>query len=269
MKKLVEEFNSSNETKSEDDISLRTQIVQSISDLGVNTVTVSVRDSDVTIGGWAPTSKYSQVIRATMDIAGAKLTNQVLKYGTYGPVYSGRSFALQLNEDGFGPSDHSSFYGKQIPVLFFFTGTHLDYHKPTDTAEKVNYEGLTRITRYVSAIATSVDQNPTRPTYKVAQSSGQMGARTTFSVSLGTIPSYAEGNDGLTIDGVRDGGPAAKAGLKGGDKIIKMAGKDVRNISDYMFAMSVMKPDQEYDVTVKRGDATITMKIVPTAAARR
>lgn len=178
-------------------------------------------------------------------------------------------FSLQLNEDGFGPSDHSSFYGKQIPVLFFFTGTHLDYHKPTDTAEKVNYEGLTRITQYVSSIARSIDQNPTRPTYKVAQSSGQMGARTTFSVSLGTIPSYAEGNDGLTIDGVRDGSPAAKAGLKGGDKIIKLAGKDVRNISDYMFAMSVMKPDQEYEVTVKRGDETLTLKITPTAAARR
>lgn len=178
-------------------------------------------------------------------------------------------FTLQLNDDGFGPSDHSSFYGKQIPVLFFFTGTHLDYHKPTDTSDKINYDGLTEITFYVANIAKALDQNPTRPTYKVAQSSGQMGARTTFSVSLGTIPSYAEGNDGLTIDGVRDGGPAAKAGLKGGDKIIKLAGKDVRNISDYMFAMSTMKPDQEYEVTVKRGDETLTMKIVPTAAARR
>ncbi len=178
-------------------------------------------------------------------------------------------FELQLNEDGFGPSDHSSFYGKQIPVLFFFTGTHLDYHKPSDTFEKVNYDGLTKITSYVASIAKSIDENPTRPTYKKAESSGNMTARTTFNVSLGTIPSYAETNDGLGLDGVRDGSPAGKAGLKAGDKIIKLAGKDVRNISDYMYAMSTMKAGEEYEVVVKRGAETLTMKIVPAAAARR
>src|SRR5215203_4701199 len=74
------------------------------------------------------------------------------------------TFTLQLNEDGFGPSDHSSFYGKKIPVLFFFTGTHIDYHKPSDTADKINYEGLERITNYVGVIARSIDENPARPT---------------------------------------------------------------------------------------------------------
>lgn len=177
-------------------------------------------------------------------------------------------FSLQLNEDGFGPSDHSSFYGKQIPVLFFFTGTHLDYHKPSDTAEKINFDGLTKITDYVAAIARSVDANPTRPTYKVAQAA-PTGGRMTFTVSLGTIPSYGDGNDGLTIDGAREGSPAAKAGLKAGDKIIKLAGKDVRNISDYMFALGVMKAGDEYEVVVKRGTETLTMKIVPAPAARR
>jgi aminopeptidase YwaD len=179
------------------------------------------------------------------------------------------SFKLQLNEEGFGPSDHSSFYGKQIPVLFFFTGTHLDYHKPSDTAEKMNYDGLAKITDYVAAIARSIDANPARPAYKVARPSGSMAARTTFNVSLGTIPSYSETNDGLGLDGVRDGSPAAKAGLAAGDKIIKLAGKDVRNISDYMFAMSMMKAGEEYEVVVKRGTEMLTMKIVPAAAARR
>ncbi len=182
---------------------------------------------------------------------------------------SQRAFDLQINDDGFGPSDHSSFYGKQIPVLFFFTGTHLDYHKPSDTFEKINYFGLTKITDFVAAIAKSVDANPMRPTYKLAQSSGNMATRTTFTISLGTIPSYADTNDGLGIDGVRDASPAAKAGLKGGDKIIKLAGKDVRNISDYMFAMSTMKPNEEYEVVVKRGSETLTMKIVPAPATRR
>jgi aminopeptidase YwaD len=177
-------------------------------------------------------------------------------------------FALQLNQDGFGPSDHSSFYGKQIPVLFFFTGTHTDYHKPSDTADKINIDGLAKITNYVSAVARSVDDRPTRPVYKVAQTA-PTGGRMTFNVSLGTIPAYGDGNDGLTIDGAREGSPAAKAGLRAGDKIVKLAGKDVRNISDYMFALGIMKAGEEYEIVVKRADQTLTMKIVPAAAQPR
>ena len=139
------------------------------------------------------------------------------------------------NEDGFGPSDHSSFYGKQIPVLFFFTGTHADYHKPSDTAEKINYDGLLKITNYVSEIVKSIDQNAKRPTFAVARSSGMTGGRTGFNVSLGTVPSYADGNnDGLLLDGVRDDSPAAKSGIKAGDKIVKWLGA-IFAISDYVF----------------------------------
>ncbi len=177
-------------------------------------------------------------------------------------------FLLQLNQDGFGPSDHSSFYGKQIPVLFFFTGTHTDYHKPSDTADKINLGGLVKITNYVSAVARSVDNLPARPVYKVAQTA-PTGGRMTFNVSLGTIPAYGDGNDGLTIDGAREGSPAAKAGLRSGDKIIKLAGKDVRNISDYMFALGIMKAGEEYEIVVKRADETLTMKIVPAPAQPR
>ena len=176
-------------------------------------------------------------------------------------------FNLSLNEDGFGPSDHSSFYGKQIPVLFFFTGTHLDYHKPSDTADKINYSGEAKLVSYVAAIAMSIDENPTRPTYAVAKSS-TTGGRTTFSISLGTIPSYADSTDGMELDGVRDGSPAAKAGLKKGDKVIKLAGKDVKNVYDYTDAMSGMKPDIEYEIVVKRGTETLTLKIIPAAARR-
>ncbi len=181
----------------------------------------------------------------------------------------GQKFDLQLNEDGFGPSDHSSFYGKQIPVLFFFTGTHLDYHKPSDTAEKINYDGLSRITNYVAEIIRSVDQNPQKPTYTVAKSSGVMGGRTGFNVSLGTIPSYADTTDGLVLDGVRDGSPADKAGIKPGDKIVKLAGKDVRNAMDYTYVLSEMKAGQEYEVELLRGSELLKLKIVPAPAVRR
>jgi Zn-dependent M28 family amino/carboxypeptidase len=177
-------------------------------------------------------------------------------------------FALQLNEDGFGPSDHSSFYGKKIPVLFFFTGTHTDYHKPSDTADKINYEGLDRVTRYVGTIIRSVDANPTKPTYAVAKSSGPMG-QVRLGVSLGTIPSYGDTTDGMILDGVRDNSPASKAGLKAGDKIVKLAGKDVRNAMDYTYVLGSMKPGEEYEVELIRGTERMTLKIIPAAAARR
>jgi Zn-dependent M28 family amino/carboxypeptidase len=121
-----------------------------------------------------------------------------------------KGFNPQLNEDGFGPSDHSSFYAQKIPVLFFFTGTHADYHKPTDTAEKINYQGLLKITNYVGEIVKAIDVSPNKPTYAVAKSSGAMGGRTGFNVSLGTVPSYSESTDGMTLDAVRDDSPAQK-----------------------------------------------------------
>jgi len=176
-----------------------------------------------------------------------------------------RNFNLQLNEDGFGPSDHSSFYGKQIPVLFFFTGTHEDYHKPTDTAEKINYQGLLKITNYVGEIVKSIDTNQAKPTYAVAKSSGIMGGRGGFTISLGTVPSYAESTDGMTIDAVRDASPAQKAGLKAGDKIVKLAGREIRNVGDYTFVLGEMKADVEYQVEVVRGAERLTFKIVPAA----
>jgi len=175
-----------------------------------------------------------------------------------------KSFSLTLNEDGYGPSDHSSFYAKQIPVLFFWTGTHADYHKPSDTAEKINYNGLARITSFVANIVRDIDKSDKRPTYKVAQV--QSTARSTgFRVYLGTIPNYADSNDGMLLDGVRDGSPASKAGLKAGDKIVKMAGRDVKNVYDYTYALGEMKGGQEYEVEIVRAGQRMTLKITPEA----
>ncbi len=174
-------------------------------------------------------------------------------------------FQLQLNEDGFGPSDHSSFYGKQIPVLFFFTGTHEDYHKPSDTAEKINYEGLLKITNYVGEIVKTIDANLLKPTYAVAKSSGMSGGRGNFNVSLGTVPGYGDSTDGMLIDVVRDDSPAQKAGLKAGDKIVKLAGRDVRNVQDYTFVLGEMKAGEEYEIIVVRGNEKLNLKIIPAA----
>jgi hypothetical protein len=173
-------------------------------------------------------------------------------------------FSLRLNEDGYGPSDHSSFYSKQVPVLFFFTGAHEDYHKPTDTADRINYEGEARVLEFVREIVYDLQDAEKRPTFAVAKSDGAT-RRTGFNVSLGTIPSYADSTDGLKLDGVREGSPAAAAGLAAGDVIVKLAGRDVRNVYDYTQALSEMKAGQEYEVELMRGGQRLQLKIVPAA----
>lgn len=212
-----------------------------------------LKDNKLTVGGIGTAGEWRGILT---------------KFGAKAQFPQFADFDLQLNEDGFGPSDHSSFYAKKIPVLFFFTGTHLDYHKPSDTADKINYDGLLKITDYIEQIAKQIDATPKRPTYEVAKSSGTMGRRG-FNVSLGTIPSYGDSTDGLVLDGVRDGSPAEKAGLKGGDKVIKLAGHDVRNVQDYTFVLGEMKAGEEYEVVVIRGSEQLTLKIVPAPATPR
>jgi aminopeptidase YwaD len=175
-----------------------------------------------------------------------------------------KHFQLTLNEDGFGPSDHSSFYAKQVPVLFFWTGTHEDYHKPTDTADKINYADEARIVAMVAQLVSDVDKSDKRPTYLVVKSDST-GRSTGFRISLGTIPNYGDASDGLLLDGVRDDSPASKAGLKAGDKIVKLAGRDIRNVYDYTYAMGEMKAGQEYEVEVMRGNERLKMKVTPVA----
>lgn len=177
---------------------------------------------------------------------------------------STRSFDLTLNEDGYGPSDHSSFYAKQIPVLFFWTGTHNDYHKPSDTFDKINYDDEARILSLVAYIVRDLDGAGMRLTYTTAKTDAtpRTGG---FRVYLGTIPNYAESNDGLLIDGVRDESPAAKAGLKAGDRIVKIGDREVKNVYDYTYALGEMKAGDEYVIEVLRGAEKLSLKIRPEA----
>ena len=181
---------------------------------------------------------------------------------TKGTADTNRSFSLTLNEDGYGPSDHSSFYGKQVPVLFFWTGTHIDYHKPSDTFEKINYTDQARILDLVAYIVREVDGTEKRLTYTTAKT--EATPRTGgFRVYLGTIPNYAESNDGLLIDGVRDDSPAAKAGLQVGDRIVKIGTRDIKNVYDYTYALGEMKAGEEYVIEVVRGKDRLSLKIKP------
>ena len=175
-----------------------------------------------------------------------------------------KSFELTLNEDGFGPSDHSSFYGKQVPVLFFWTGTHNDYHKPSDTWDKINYNDEAKILGFVARIVRDIDGADKRLTYTTAKSDSTPRAGG-FRVYLGTIPNYADTNTGLLLDGIRDNSPAEKAGLKAGDRIVKIANRDVKNVYDYTYALGEMKAGQEYVFEVMRGSEKLTLRVTPEA----
>jgi len=215
----------------------------------------------LTINASAPAGDPGNI--STRTVAGAPLV--VSANGrTIVSSDPGKNLTLTLNEDGFGPSDHSSFYSKQVPVLFFWTGTHDDYHKPSDTADKINYEGEARIISYVARLVRNIDKNEKRPTYAVAKTEST-GRSMGFRVYLGTIPNYADSTSGLLLDGVRDDSPAAMAGLKAGDRIVKLAGREVKNVYDYTYSLGEMKAGQEYEVEVMRGSERLSLRITPAA----
>jgi hypothetical protein len=220
-----------------------------------------MKDNKLIIGGVGTAKEWREMVGAVnLTLCGIAVVNGQ----TVASRDPSNQFALTLNEDGYGPSDHSSFYAKQIPVLFFFTGTHDDYHKPSDTADKINYKDEACILSFVGDIVHSVDVNAQRPAYTVATTQSQ-GRSMGFRVYLGTIPNYAESNDGLRLDGVREDSPASKAGLKAGDRITRMAGREVRNVYDYTYALGEMKAGEVYEVELVRGTETLKLKIIPLA----
>ncbi len=176
-------------------------------------------------------------------------------------------FSLTLQDDPYLPTDVTTFYPKQVPVLNFFTGAHEDYHRPTDTAEKLNYEGTERIAK-IRAAASSLDvaSAPERPDFaKVEKSTKEGGSRETLRAYLGTIPDYTTEVKGVKISGVRGGSPAEKAGLQGGDVIVEFAGQKIANIYDYTYALDAVKIGQPVKVVVERGGKKVEVTVTPEA----
>ena len=150
-------------------------------------------------------------------------------------------------------------------MLFFWTGTHNDYHKPSDTFDKINYQDEARVLTMVAHVIREVDATDKRLTYTVAKSDSQQGRSTGFRVYLGTIPNYSDSNDGLLLDGVRDDSPASKAGLKAGDRVVKIGTREIKNVYDYTYALGEMKAGEEYALEVMRAGEKLTLKIKPEA----
>jgi len=236
-----------------------------------------MKDQKLIIGGVGTAKEWREVIGSANAPNGAKtssLQDRSVSPGT--PVTKlstsqlvrhdpSKTFELTLQEDGYGPSDHSSFYSKQIPVLFFWTGTHNDYHKPSDTFDKINYQDEARVLTMVAHVIREVDAADKRLTYTVAKSDSQQGRSTGFRVYLGTIPNYSDSNDGLLLDGVRDDSPASKAGLKAGDRVVKIGTREIKNVYDYTYALGEMKAGEEYTLEVMRAGEKLTLKIKPEA----
>lgn len=160
--------------------------------------------------------------------------------------------AVKVDSSGTGPSDHTSFYRKDIPVLFFFTGTHADYHKPSDDADKLNAEGEYRVVQYIYQLIQQTPKTSKLAFLKTREQS--TGTSTRFSVTLGIMPDYAYGGSGVHVDGVTEGRPAAKAGIVAGDVITQLGDIATPSVEEYMKALGKFKKGDKTTVKYKRGD---------------
>jgi hypothetical protein len=199
-----------------------------------------LRDSKLVVGGTGTSPVWKRVL--------ADVRNGSLK--------------VAQTEDGYGPSDHAMFYTRDIPVLFFFTGAHQQYHRPEDDSETLNYRGIAEILDFVFQIADAAQRLPDTPQFTKVKGSPREGSVRGFRVYLGTIPDYGEEVKGVKLAGVREGSPAEKAGLKAGDIIVEFAGKKVENIYDYTFAMQGAKAGDNTTIIVLRGGSRVQMQAV-------
>lgn len=177
----------------------------------------------------------------------------------YLEVANKRDLKLVLSESGVGPSDHTSFYLQDIPVLHFFSGQHEDYHKPEDDFDKINYEGIGQIKFLVLELMASVDMRNEKLTFSKTKDEQKSAAR--FKVTLGVMPDYMYQGEGMRIDGIIEDRPAQKAGLEKGDIVIELGGNKVSDIYNYMEALSKFSKGDKTNVKVKRGEKVIEEKV--------
>ncbi len=173
-------------------------------------------------------------------------------------------FSLKLQDDPYQPTDITSIYPKGVPSIALFTGTHKDYHKPTDDPDTLNYEGMERVANFTSNLLMDLAGDMKRPDY-VKVERGAKPSRGALRAYTGVIPDYGSEVKGLLINDVTAGGPAAKAGIKAGDIVVEFNGKEIKNIYDYTAALNGIKIGKPTKVVVKRKDKKVELKITPEA----
>ncbi len=211
-----------------------------------------VRDDLLTILGTGTAEEWTRILESANDRTAHPLD-------------------LRFNSDGFGASDHSSFYAQGIPVLHFFSNTHPEYHRVEDDWALVNAAGMARVTELVAAVAREVVPaagvaaltpvagagNP----HGVSAGDGDSAA-SGFRVRLGTIPDYSRESGGMAITAVRAGSPAEQAGIRGGDIVVRIGPHEIDDVYDYMAALNEFDPGDEVDVVVVRGGERVTVRVV-------
>lgn len=214
-----------------------------------------------------PTLQTTTNYMINMDMVGRYDTARKLTIGGYGtsPVWGqmvpelAKNLAFKLDSAGTGPSDHASFYRKDIPVLFFFTGSHPDYHKASDDWEKINYKGINEIVQLVYKIVETTDTKGKIEFTKTREQ--QMGRSTRFTVSLGVIPDYGYTGTGMRIDGASAGKLAEKLGLKAGDVLLQLGDYKFVDVNSYMQSLSKFKKGDKTRLIYKRGTEEISVEL--------
>ena len=221
----------------------------------------------------APVPLNKVVAMVNLDMVGAMKDDKLVALGSesaaeWKPLIERLGTELKLSiaasGDGYGPSDQTSFYAKQIPVLHFFTGTHERYHTPDDDADAINFAGAQRTAELTARLAAALARGEVTPKYaRVTAAPAMEGDSRGYGAYLGTIPDFSameSAGGGVKLADVRSGGPADKAGIKGGDVLVEMAGTRIENLYDMTYALQDHKPGETIDVVVLRGGQRTTLR---------
>ncbi|RMH20252.1 MAG: M28 family peptidase [Acidobacteria bacterium] len=206
-----------------------------------------LRDNVVSVLGAGSAGEWQELVPASCDRTG---------------------LGCKLGGDGYGPSDQTPFYAAGVPVLHFFTGTHLDYHKPSDDVERINAAGGARIALLVADLVRSLSARRDPLTYVAAQAPAPQGDQRSYGASLGTIPDYADDRGGVLLAGVRPGSAADRAGLRRGDRLVELAGHPVGDIYDFMYVLRQSKPGQTVTAVVERDGRRLELEVTFGSSSR-
>lgn len=221
----------------------------------------------------------STVAMFNLDMVGRLTEDKLAVYGTgtaeefdalVERLAGERGFVLSKHPGGYGPSDHSSFYARRIPVLHFFTGTHRDYHRPSDDVEKLNLAGMRRIVELVATLVETVATAPKPPTYVEIRRVEQLGDPQAAGdrPSFGSMPAYPNpARDGVLLEAVLEGSPAERAGIRGGDVLLEFGGERITVLEEFEAALRRHRPGDRVKVKVRRGQEVIEAEV--TLARRR
>ena len=208
------------------------------------------------------------VAMVNLDMVGRLVDDKVIVHGTgtgtglealVDRLVAEHGLTAAKEPGGFGPSDHASFYAKKVPVLHVFTGSHGDYHRPSDTADKINVAGMEKLTALVTAIVRDLATRPDRPAYvEVAAPAFARGGDRPY---FGSIPDFGNPGNGYSISGVAKDSPAAKGGLRGGDRIVRVGSSAIANLEDFDSALRKHKGGDTVPVVVARDGAEVTLDV--------